>query len=255
MASHGEEPLLTARGLTKFYGDAAVLQDLSFEIRSGEILGLLGPNGAGKTTTLHILLGLLKPTSGEVSFLGLSPLRDRVKIAEKLNFSSAYGSMPANLTVGENLDIMARLYRVSDAPARIRSVLELFEMEPLRHRLAGALSAGEKTKLNLAKSLLNDPLLLILDEPTASLDPDMADKVRQLLVRVQREKKIGIIYTSHNMHEVETLCSRVIFIHRGRRIAEGTPAEVLTQCSARTLEQAFIKMVRSGDLVAREEGS
>lgn len=250
-----DAPLLSARGLTKVYGNTTVLQDLSFEIRSGQILGLLGPNGAGKTTTLHILLGLLKPTSGEVTFLGRSPLRERAALAERLNFSSAYGSMPANLTVDENLEIMSRLYRVPDAARRITALLDLFEMTPLRKRLAGALSSGEKTKLNLAKSLLNDPVLLVLDEPTASLDPDMADKVRQLLVRVQREKNIGIIYTSHNMHEVETLCQRVIFIHKGRRIAEGTPAEVLAQCSTRTLEQAFIKMVRSGDLVSGEEAS
>ena len=246
-------PLLSARGLTKVYGKHTVLDNLSFDIHSGELLGLLGPNGAGKTTTLHILLGLLKPTSGDVTFLGRSPLKERAELAKRLNFSSAYGSMPANLTVLENLEIMARLYRVKNAKARIAELLELFEMTALGKRLGGALSAGEKTKLNLAKSLLNDPVLLVLDEPTASLDPDMADKVRQLLVKVQREKNIGIIYTSHNMHEVETLCQRVLFIHKGRKMAEGSPNEVQKLFSTQTLEQAFIKMVRSGDLVTGEE--
>ncbi len=246
------ELLLRAESLTKLYGETLALENLSFEIRTGEILGLLGPNGAGKTTTLHILLGLLKPTSGRVSFLGRSPFQHRSELAMKLNFSSAYGSLPGNLTVKENLEIVSRLYLVENAKAKIKGLLELFEMTALTNRLCGALSAGEKTKLNLAKSLLNDPVLLILDEPTASLDPDMADKVRQLLQRVQRERSMGIIYTSHNMHEVEELCHRVIFIHKGRRIAEGTPAEVQKLCSTRTLEQAFIKMVRSGDLFSGE---
>ncbi len=244
-----ETVLVDARQLTKIYRDVRALEALSFTLRRGEILGLLGPNGAGKTTAIHILLGLLTPSSGEASVFGLSPLRDRPLISKRLNFSSAYVNLPSNLTVIENLGVFAGLYAVRSARKKIDQLLELFEIGPLRKRLAGALSSGEKTRLNLAKCLLNDPELLLLDEPTASLDPEMADTVRKTLKTIQRERNLGILYTSHNMPEVEEVCDRILFIHEGKTIAEGTPAEVLRTFESRTLEQVFIKIVRSGDVV------
>ena len=247
------EKLVEARGLTKIYGDTKALDSLSFELRRGEILGLLGANGAGKTTTLHILLGLLTPSSGEVTITGLSPFKHRSTIAQRINFSSAYQTLPQNLKVIENMLTFARLYGVTKMQQKISLLLELFELSHLRNRITGALSSGEKTKLNLAKCLLNDPVLLILDEPTASLDPDISEKVRETLKRIQREQNIGIIYTSHNMFEVENLCDRIIFIHQGRRIIEGTARDIQNNLETASLEQAFIKIARGGELITGGE--
>ncbi len=246
-------PLIETRHLCKTYPETRALDDLSFTLERGQILGLLGPNGAGKTTAIHILLGLLESSGGEVRVFGLSPLKDRHAIAKRLNFSSAYVQLPSNLKVIENLNVFARIYNVPDPRKKIAELLELFEIGGMRNRLAGSLSAGEKTRLNLAKCLLNDPELLLLDEPTASLDPEMADTVRKTLRRVQKERNMGILYTSHNMPEVEEICDRIIFIHEGRRIAEGTPAEVVREFKSQSLEQVFIKIVRAGDLVLEKK--
>ncbi len=242
--------IITATNLCKDYPDTRALDNLSFTLKRGEILGLLGPNGAGKTTTLHILLGLLTPTSGEVSVFGLSPFKSRHALSQRLNFSSAYAQLPSNLKVSENLFIFSKLYNVKKSKEKIDALLELFEISHLKNRRAGALSTGEKTRLNLCKCLLNDPELLLLDEPTASLDPEMADKVRRILKQIHKEKNIGIIYTSHNMPEVEEICERILFIHEGKLIAEGTPEEIKKSFESKTLEQVFIKIVRGGDLVS-----
>ena len=247
------ELLITVKNLCKEYADTKALSDLSFELKRGEILGLLGPNGAGKTTAIHILLGLLSPTSGEVAVFGLSPLKHRHPISKRLNFSSAYVQLPTNLKVSENLKIFSKLYNVKNAPDRILMLLDLFEISHLKNRLTGALSSGEKTRLNLAKCLLNEPELLLLDEPTASLDPEMADTVRKILKKIQRETGIGVLYTSHNMPEVEEICDRVLFIHEGRTIAAGSPVEVMRAFESKTLEQVFIKIVRSGDLIGQNK--
>lgn len=244
--------LVDAKDLCKAYGGVTAVDRVSFRVSEGNILGLLGANGAGKTTTLHMVLGLLKPTSGEVRVMGRSPFREHGVIAESVNFSSAYGNLPLNLTLSENLTIYARLYGVRDFRKKIAELLEMFELSHLSGRVAGALSSGERTKLNLAKGLLNDPRLLVLDEPTASLDPDMADKVRKLLKNIQRERGIGIIYTSHNMYEVEELCDEIVFIHKGKVIAGGTPKKIREAFSGETLEQAFIKIVR-GNIVCGDE--
>lgn len=238
--------IISVRDLCKDYPDTRALDHLSFTLKKGEILALLGPNGAGKTTAIHILLGLLTPTSGRVSVFGLSPLKDRHAIAKRLNFSSAYVQLPSNLKVSENLKIFSGFYCVKDSSKKIESLLDLFEMGHLKNRVTGALSSGEKTRLNLAKCLLNDPELLLLDEPTASLDPDMADTVRKTLKKIQKEKDLGILYTSHNMAEVEEICDRVHFIHEGKSIAEGTPQEVLKNYKSLSLEEVFIKIARKG---------
>lgn len=247
------EPLILTKNLCKKYPETVALNDLSFQLERGQILGLLGSNGAGKTTAIHILLGLLSPTSGEVRVFGHSPLKKRHEISKRLNFSSAYAQLPSNLKVIENLRIFSRLYNVPNREKKISELLELLQIEALKNRVTGALSSGEKTKVNLAKALLNDPELLLLDEPTASLDPEMADTVRGILKNVQKKRSMGILYTSHNMPEVEAMCDRILFIHEGRTIAEGTPAEVLRSFDSKTLEQVFIKIVRSGDVVGRRE--
>ena len=243
-------PLVITRNLCKDYPETKALDDLCLELRRGEILGLLGPNGAGKTTAIHVLLGLLSPTSGEVSVFGLSPMKERHQISTRLNFSSAYVQLPSNLKVIENLTIFSKLYNVPAPKKKIEELLELFDISKFKNRITGALSAGEKTRLNLAKCLLNDPELLLLDEPTASLDPEMADNVRRTLKNIQRERNIGILYTSHNMPEVEEICDQIIFIHEGKTIAKGSPKEIIQNFQTKTLEQVFIKIVRSGDLIA-----
>ena len=244
--------LVETKNLCKVYPETKALDNLSLTLNRGEILGLLGPNGAGKTTAIHILLGLLTSTSGEVTVLGMSPLKKRQVIAQRLNFSSAYTQLPSNLKVIENLTIFSKIYNIQKPKEKIRSLLELFDIAHLRNRVTGALSAGEKTRLNLSKCLLNDPVLLLLDEPTASLDPEMADTVRKTLKKIQQEKDMGIVYTSHNMPEVEEICDRVLFIHEGRTIAEGSPKDIIKNFESRSLEQVFIKIVRSGDLISQE---
>lgn len=245
--------MIQVKNLCKNYGAVKALENVSFELKPAEILGLLGPNGAGKTTAIHILLGLLSPTSGEVSVLGLSPMTQRYAIASQINFSSAYVQLPSNLKVSENLDIFSKIYSVKNARQKISSLLDLFEIPHLRNRLTGALSAGEKTRVNLVKCLLNDPKLLLLDEPTASLDPEMADTVRKVLKKIQKERGMGILYTSHNMPEVEEICDRVLFIHEGKTITEGTPEAIRQSFQSKTLEQVFIKIVRKGGFVTGEK--
>ena len=247
------ELLIRADKLRKQYDDALALDSLSLSVSSGEIVGLLGPNGAGKTTAIHIFLGLLAPTSGQALVFGKDPLVYRNELAKRMNFSSAYAQLPSNLKVSENMTIFAKLYQVPAAKKKIASLLELFEIAHLENRVTGALSSGEKTRLNLAKCLLNDPRLLLLDEPTASLDPEMADTVRTILKKIQKETSVGILYTSHNMPEVEEICNRIYFIHEGRLIADGTPREVLSSFESKTLDQVFIKIVRSGDLVSQKK--
>lgn len=249
------QTLIETDRLSKSYKDACALESLSIHLEAKEIVGLLGPNGAGKTTAIHILLGLLEPSSGKASVMGLSPLTHRHEIAKQINFSSAYVQLPSNLRVEENLKIFSKLYNVPEPAKKISSLLELFEISHLRKRLTGALSAGEKTRLNLCKCLLNDPKLLLLDEPTASLDPEMADHVRKILKKIQRERGLGILYTSHNMPEVEEICDRIYFIHEGKMIAEGTPAQVTSAFESKDLEQAFIKIVRSGDFILKKDVS
>ncbi len=244
--------LVEAKDLCKSYGDTFALHQLSFNLKPGEILGILGPNGAGKSTALHMVLGLLTPSAGSVKVFGLASIRHRHTISKRMNFSCSYVQLPSNLTVMENLRLFAQIYNVRRAKNKIESLLETFNLQGLRNHLTGSLSSGEKTRVNLAKSLLNDPLLLILDEPTANLDPSMADMIRKHLKHIQHERNLGMLFTSHNMPEVEQMCNRILFIHHGKTIAEGTPEEMRHLFSAKTLEETFIKIVRSGDIVTGE---
>jgi ABC-2 type transport system ATP-binding protein len=226
-------PALLVSGLRRSFDDGAVaVHDLSFHVNPGEVVGLLGANGAGKTTAMHIILGLMTPTSGSVRIFGMDPLTHREAILRRCNFASAYTGLPGNLLVWQNLTVFGRLYGVKNLKARIAELLDMFEIAHLRNRVTSQLSAGESTRLHLCKSLLNDPGLLMLDEPTASLDPDIADKVR------------GI----HNMRDIEEVCDRVIFMHKGRVVASGTPTEVLAGFKENSMENVFIRIVRGGDL-------
>lgn len=246
--------VIEASGLRKVFGTTVAVEELTFRLGRGEILGLLGPNGAGKTTAISMLLGLITPSAGSIRILGREMPRDRVEILQRCNFSSAYVNLPSNLRVRENLVVFAKLYGVRRHRERIQELLELFEVTSLAGRVTGALSSGESTRVNLCKALLNQPELLLLDEPTASLDPDMAEKVRCILRRVRKENGISMLYTSHNMRDVEEVCDRVLFMNKGRLIAEGTPAEIKAKFGEESLERVFIKVARGGDLVPATEG-
>ncbi len=242
------ETLLEAVELTREFDGVTALDRFSFKLRRGEILGLLGANGAGKTTAMNCLLGLTLPTSGNIFAFGKPLHAHRISILQRSNFSSSYVSLPGNLKVWQNLLVFARIYGVREPKKKIAELLDMLEVAHLRDRVTGQLSAGEGTRVNLCKAFLNDPELLMLDEPTASLDPDIADKVRKVVRRVQRERAIGILYTSHNMRDIEEVCDRVIFLHKGRIVAEGTPEEIVKRSTEQSLENVFIKIARSGDL-------
>ena len=221
---------------------------LDVTLSPGEILGLLGPNGAGKTTTLHAILGLLVHSAGTVRVFGRSPLTQRLEVLSRLNFASVDVDLPSNLTVRECLRVFAKFYAVPDARERLDALIERFELAPfLRHRI-GSLSSGEQMRLKLCKALINAPELLILDEPTLSLDPYMAQKVRDLLKAFQQERKLAILHTSHNMREVEAFCDRVVFLHRGRALADGSPREILARFKSGSLDELFIRVATSGEL-------
>jgi len=239
-------PVVRVRGLSKRFAGTLAVDDLSFEIRPGEIYGLLGANGAGKTTTISMLLNLITPTSGEIEILGERYPAGREKILSRVNFSSTYVSLPLRLTVWENLRVFSALYGIKNPRDRIHELLERFEITHALKARVGELSSGQKTRVYLAKALLNSPEILFLDEPTASLDPDMADKTRQVLLDAQRDFGTTVLITSHNMAEMESLCERILFIDKGRKLTEGTPRQILDQYGHGTLEEVFIHVARGG---------
>lgn len=215
--------VVEVKNLTKEFDGFLAVDNISFDIKEGEIIGLLGPNGAGKTTTIMMLLGITKPTSGEIKIFGLDFWPHRKEILKRVNFSSIYTFLPDRLTVYENLYVFSCLYGVSRPRQKIEKILEDFELIEMKDELTGSLSSGQLTRLSLAKAFLNDPDLLFLDEPTASLDPDVAKKVREFLFKIRRERNISILYTSHNMEEITQMCDRVIFLDRGKIAAVDTP--------------------------------
>lgn len=236
--------VVEVRNLTKRFGDFTAVDGISFEIRPGEILGLLGPNGAGKTTTIQMLLGLVTPTAGSIRMFGLDLQTHREEILQHVNFSSTYISMPYSLTVEENLSVVGRLYGLSNISRRIDDIVKKLEMEEFRHKLTRKLSSGQMTRLALAKAFLTDPKILFLDEPTASLDPDIAHKVRSVLLEERHANGLSILYTSHNMREMEDMSDRIIFLQRGRIVAEGTAPEIVTRFGQADLEEVFLKLAR-----------
>jgi ABC-2 type transport system ATP-binding protein len=233
--------------LTKSFNGTLAVNDVSFSVEEGEILGLLGPNGAGKTTLIQMMLGLIIPTAGEIRILGLDLKSADEEILAQVNFSSTYVSMPASLTLRENLMVFAKLYGVRQPAARIDALLETFEIKRLKNSLTRNLSSGQLTRLSLIKSLLNDPKILFLDEPTASLDPDIADKTRTLLKSIRDRSRMTLLYTSHNMKEMEEISDRIIFLHQGKILATGTPSELLDLFREKNLEDVFLKVARGGN--------
>ena len=232
-------------GLTKRYGAVTAVDGLSFQMGPGETLGLLGGNGAGKTTTIAMLLGLLIPTAGSITVLGRDMAHDRFAALARMNFSSPYVALPARLSVAENLRVYGHLYGVRKLEARIEELAQELELTPFLHRPAGQLSAGQKTRVALAKSLINRPDILLLDEPTASLDPDTGDWVRSWLERYRAASGCSILLASHNMAEVERLCSGVLMLKQGVVVDRGTPAELLTRYGRDDLEAVFLDIARN----------
>lgn len=216
------EPILEVKNLKKQFGTFVAVDDISFSVGEGEIVGLLGPNGAGKTTTIFMLLDLISPTSGNINIFGREYKRESEYIHQHLNYSSTYVELPPRLTVWENLRVMGLMYQVDNKETRIKELAEKFGVTPFLHWQYQKLSAGQKTRVSLVKAFLNDPKLLLLDEPTASLDPDIAQFVRKEILASQK-RGMTVLITSHNMTEVEEVCDRVLFINHGKIIAEDTP--------------------------------
>jgi len=230
--------------LVKLYKGVAAVDGISFRLAPGSITGLLGGNGAGKTTTIAMIMGLVMPTSGGVSVLGAHMPAERYRVLHRMNFESPYVDMPTRLTVRQNLSVFAQLYGVADIDARIGELAADLDLTEFLDRPNGKLSAGQKTRVSLAKSLLNKPEVLLLDEPTASLDPDTADWVRSRLEAYRRDNRATVLLASHNMNEVERLCERVIIMKRGRIEDDDTPARLLARYGRETLEEVFLDVAR-----------
>src|SRR6478735_9340061 len=235
---------VAVRDLTKVYGTVTAVNDISFALAPRTTVALLGGNGAGKTTTITMLLGLVVPTSGEVTVFGADMARSRYQAAQRLNFQSPYVDLPMRLTVRQNLTVYAGLYGVANAEARIAFLAQDLQITALLDRATGKLSAGQKTRVGLAKALLNAPELLLLDEPTASLDPDTADWVRRKLKDYAQARRATILLASHNMTEVERLADRVILLDAGRIIEDETPKTLIATFGRETLEEVFLDVVR-----------
>jgi ABC-2 type transport system ATP-binding protein len=230
--------------LTKRYGDTLAVDAISFAVPPGTTLGLLGGNGAGKTTTIAMLLGILIPTSGRIHILGHDMATDRFSALARMNFSSPYIALPARLSVAENLRVYGHLYNVPKLEARIRELADELDLKDFLDRPAGQLSAGQKTRVALAKALINRPEVLLLDEPTASLDPDTGDLVRSRLERYREESGCTILLASHNMAEVERLCSQVLMLKQGRVVDRGSPDDLISRYGREDLEAVFLDIAR-----------
>lgn len=236
--------VIEVSGLTKLFGSVRAVDGIDFTVQRGVTSALLGGNGAGKTTTIAMLLGLLLPTSGSIRVFGEDMLHHRYKLLHRMNFSSPYVDLPQRLTVRQNLTVYAHLYRLRDVRRRIRQLASELDLADVLNRPYGKLSAGQKTRVALAKSLLNEPELLLLDEPTASLDPDTADYVRGYLENYQRTSGATILLASHNMAEVERMCSDVVMLKRGKVVDSGSPNELIARYGLKNLEEVFIDIAR-----------
>jgi ABC-2 type transport system ATP-binding protein len=236
--------VLSVQELCRSYAQVRAVTQVSFRIRRREILGLLGPNGAGKTTIINTILGVLAPTSGSIRIGDFDVERQRAQALARTNFAAVYAALPGNLTVRQNLRFFGLIYDVRGLTAHVESLLGQFALQPLADTKCGLLSSGEQTRVALAKALLNDPDLLLLDEPTASLDPSAAQLIRRHIRELARERDCGVLWTSHNMYEVEEVCDRVLFLSHGRVLLEGDPKRLPREHSARNLEELFIRFAR-----------
>lgn len=243
-----QNTVLEVKNLTKKFGNFTAVDNISFSLKKGEILGFLGINGAGKTTTIQMLLGMLEPTSGEVFYYGRPLKGNKSEIMEEVNFSTTYTSLPDRLTVRENLTYISYLYSIKNRKERIEKIVKIFNIENLIDKRMMQLSAGQKTKVNLAKSFLNFPKILLLDEPTASLDVETAKEVRKLLLEERERFNLSMLFTSHNMNEVEEVCDRIIFINQGKIIANDTPRNL-----AKSIQISHLELVIQQDLEKLEK--
>lgn len=238
------EKKLSITGLKKVYGDTVAVDGISFEVRPKEIVGLLGPNGAGKTTTINMVLGVLKPDEGAIRIEEVDLATNRSQALARTNFAAVYTPLPGNLTVFQNLRVFGLLYEVKDLSGRIEELLTEFDLLAFRDKKCGLLSSGEQTRVSLAKAMLNRPQLLLLDEPTASLDPASASEIRAGIRRFVQRGASGVLWTSHNMYEVEDVCDRVLFLSHGKILLEGDPKKMPAACGKKTLEELFIAVAR-----------
>jgi ABC-2 type transport system ATP-binding protein len=246
------EPAIAVDQLVKSYNTTRAVDGISFALEPGSITGLLGGNGAGKTTTIAMILGLVMPTSGSARVLGAEMPRQRYQVLHRMNFESPYIDMPHRLTVRQNLEVFGRLYAVEHLRDRIAAIADELDLTEFLDRPTGKLSAGQKTRVALATALINRPEILLLDEPTASLDPDTADWVRTRLERYRLERGATVLLASHNMAEVERLCERVIIMKRGRIEDDDTPQQLLKRYGRETLEEVFLDVARGRGEAARE---
>tara|TARA_B100000945_G_C20344178_1_gene578911 strand:+ start:470 stop:1201 length:732 start_codon:yes stop_codon:yes gene_type:complete len=231
--------------VTKQFKSVFAVKNLSLNIKKNSIYGLLGPNGCGKSTTMGMILGLVTPSQGNIKVLGLEVEKNRTRLLQKMNFISPFIDLPKKLTVEQNLKIFGNLYNVKNLNEKIPELLETLKIQKLRTRLVGELSSGQKNRVTLAKALINDPEILLLDEPTANLDPDVADYVINYLKKYSEKKDTTLIFASHNMREVEKVCDQVILMRSGKVISEGTPKEIINYHGRSNLEEVFLKVMRS----------
>lgn len=236
--------VLAVTQLCKSYGDTVAVDHISFGVGRNEIVGLLGPNGAGKTTTINMVLGVLTPDSGSISVEGMDIATHRAQALQRTNFAAVYAPLPGNLTVRQNLRVFGLLYGVKNLAERIEELTQQFDLEKFRDVKCGVLSSGEQTRVSLAKAMLNSPQLLLLDEPTASLDPAVARDIRSKIKEFAAHSTGGVLWTSHNMFEVEEVCNRVLFLSRGRILLEGDPKALPRDHGKATLEELFISVAR-----------
>jgi ABC-2 type transport system ATP-binding protein len=238
------EPVLIVRELRKDYGSLQAVKGIGFEVDANEVVGLLGLNGAGKTTTISMILGVLQPTSGSIYINGIDLARQRSRALAHTNFAAVYAPLPGNLTVYENLHVFAMLYGVRDFRQRAEELLSEFDLARFRNTKCGLLSSGEQTRVGLAKAMLNRPCVLLLDEPTASIDPASARDIRRTIRTFVRESGVGVLWTSHNMYEVQEVCDRVMFLSQGEIVLQGDPKKLPGEYGKATLEELFISVAR-----------
>jgi ABC-2 type transport system ATP-binding protein len=242
--ANGIIPALAVQGLTKKYGEAVAVDSISFTVNAGEIVGLLGPNGAGKTTTINMILGVLEPTAGKIRIGHNDVSRKRSEALQETNFAAVYAQLPGNLSVWQNLYIFGLIYNVPDLRNSIEKMIAEFDLKKFRDVRCGVLSSGEQTRVSLAKAMLNKPRLLLLDEPTASLDPSTAETVRTQIKNYATSGAGGVLWTSHNMHEVADVCDRILFLSHGKILLEGNPKTLPQEHDKKNLEELFIAIAR-----------
>jgi ABC-2 type transport system ATP-binding protein len=241
---HGMPAVLSVDCLRRLYGKTVAVDGVSFDVGRGEIVGLLGPNGSGKTTIINMILGVLEPTSGTIRIEGADIAASRARALECTNFAAVYAPLPGNLTVYQNLRVFGLMYGVKDLRERIEALLAQFDLKRLRHSKCGVLSSGEQARVSLAKAILNRPRLLLLDEPTSSLDPAVANDIRAQIREFVSRDQVGVLWTTHNMYEVGDVCNRVLFLSRGRILLEGDPGHLPGEHGKETLEELFIAVAR-----------